>query len=51
MVKVWNFKGETEGTIVTAQAFSTNYFKNKILKEQVDSIASYVNHMKKLLTT
>jgi hypothetical protein len=31
--------GETESTIVTAQgqAISTNYFKNKILKEEVDS--------------
>jgi hypothetical protein len=30
-----NIKGETESTIVAAQdqAISTNYFKNKILKE------------------
>jgi hypothetical protein len=34
-----NIKGETESTIVAAQdqAFSTNYFKNKILKQEVES--------------
>jgi hypothetical protein len=34
-----NIKGETESRIVAAQgqAISTNYFKNKILKEEVDS--------------
>ena len=33
------FKGETESTIVTAhnQATSTNYFKNKILKEETEN--------------
>jgi len=33
-LKSGNIKGETESTIVAAQdqAFSTNYFKNKILK-------------------
>jgi hypothetical protein len=37
-LKFGNIKGETESTIVAAQdqAVSTNYFKNKILKE-VDS--------------
>ena len=32
-------KGETEGTIVVAQdqEISTNNFKNKILKEEIDS--------------
>jgi hypothetical protein len=32
-------KGETESTIVVAedQVISTNYFKNKILKEEIDS--------------
>ena len=32
-------KGETESTIVEAQdqALSTNYFKNKILKEEIES--------------
>jgi hypothetical protein len=38
-LKFGNIKGETEGTIVAAQdpAISTNCFKNKILKEEVDS--------------
>jgi len=37
--KFGDIKGETESTIVVAQdqAFSTNYFKNKILKEEIDS--------------
>jgi len=32
-------KGETESTVVAAQdqAISTNYFKNKILKEEIES--------------
>jgi hypothetical protein len=39
MVKFGNIKGETESTIVAAQnqAISANYFKTKILKEEVDS--------------
>jgi hypothetical protein len=39
-LQFWNIKGETESTIVAGQdqAISTNYFKNKILKEEVDSI-------------
>jgi hypothetical protein len=38
-LKFGNTKGETESTIVAAQdqAVSTNYFKNKILKEEVYS--------------
>ena len=46
-----DIKGETESTIFAAQdqAISTNYFKNKILKQEID--AGYVSNMKKLLTT
>jgi hypothetical protein len=38
-LKFGNIKGETESTIVAVQdqAISTNYFKNNILKEDVDS--------------
>jgi hypothetical protein len=38
-LKFENIKGETESTIVASQdqTISTNYFKNKILKEEVDS--------------
>ena len=38
-LKTSNIKGETESTIVAAQdqAISTNYFKNKILKEETES--------------
>jgi hypothetical protein len=38
-LKFGNLKGETESTIVAAQdqEISTNCFKNKILKEEVDS--------------
>ena len=34
-----DIKGEIESTVVAAQdqAISTNYFKNKILKEEIDS--------------
>ena len=48
-LKTGNIKGEMESTIVAAQdqAISTNYFKNKILKEE---IAGYVNNTKKPLT-
>jgi hypothetical protein len=37
--KFGDIKGETESTIVAAQdqAISTNYFKNKILKEEIES--------------
>ena len=36
-LKSGDIKGETEGTIVAAQdqSISTNYFKNKILKEEI----------------
>ena len=39
-LKAGDIKGETESTIVAAQdqAISTNYFKNKILKEEIESI-------------
>jgi len=38
-LKYGDMKGETESTIVAAQdqAISTNYFKNKILKEDIES--------------
>jgi len=38
-LKSGDMKGETESKIVTAQdqAISTNYFKNKILKEEIES--------------
>jgi len=38
-LKSGDIKGETESTTVAAkdQAFSTNYFKNKILKEEIES--------------
>jgi hypothetical protein len=38
-LKFGNIKGETESTVVAAQdqALSANYFKNKILKDEVDS--------------
>jgi hypothetical protein len=38
-IKYGDIKGETESTIVAAedQSISTNYFKNKILKEEIES--------------
>ena len=38
-IKSGDIKGETESTIVAAQdqAISTNYFKNKILKQEIES--------------
>jgi len=38
-LKSGDIKGETESTIVAAQdqAISTNHFKNKILKEEIES--------------
>ena len=38
-LKSGDIKGETESTIVAAQdqAISTNYFKNNILKEEIES--------------
>ena len=52
-LKFGDIKGETERTIVAAQdqAISSNYFKNKILKEEIDSKWWLCNNMKKLLTT
>ena len=49
-------KGETESTVMTAQdqAISTNCFRNKIMKEEIESKcrnASSVSNTKKLLTT
>ena len=38
-LKSGDIKGEAESTIVAAQhqAISTNYFKNKILKQEIES--------------
>ena len=38
-LKYGDIKGETESTIVAAQdqGISTNYFKNKILKKEIES--------------
>ena len=38
-LKYGDIKGETESTMVAAQdqTISTNYFKNKILKEEIES--------------
>ena len=38
-LKSGDIKGETESTVVAAQdlEISTNYFKNKILKEEIES--------------
>jgi hypothetical protein len=38
-LKFGDIKGETDSTIVAAQeqAISTNYFKRKILKEEIES--------------
>ena len=39
-LKSGDIKGETESTLVAAQAqaISTNYFKDKIFQEEIDSI-------------
>ena len=39
IIIIWRHKGETESTIVAAQdqVISTNYFKNRILKEETES--------------
>ena len=49
-LKFGDIKGETESTIVAAQdqAISTNYSKNKIFKEEIDSKCQLC---KKLLNT
>ena len=51
-LKSGDINGETESIIVAAQdqAISTNYFKNRILKEEIDSKCRLCNIMKKLLT-
>jgi len=51
-LKSGDIKGETGSTIVAAQdqAMSTNYFKNKILKEEIEN-NGYINNMKILLST
>jgi len=48
-----NIKGETESTIVEAQdqAISKNYFKNNILKEEIESKCRLCMQHEKLLTT
>jgi hypothetical protein len=45
-LKFGNIKGETEGTPVAGQdqALSTNYFKNRILKEEDDSKCRLCKH-------
>jgi hypothetical protein len=52
-LKFGDIKGETESTSVAAQdqAVSTDYFKRKILKEDIESRCRYVKNTKKLLTT
>jgi len=52
-LKSGDFKGETESTIVASQdqTISTNYFKKKILKEEIDTKCRYESNMKKLLIT
>jgi len=53
-LKSGDIKGETESTIVAAQdrAISTNYFKNNILKQEIESKCRLCKqHEKKLLTT
>jgi hypothetical protein len=44
---------EKQSTIVAAQdkAISTNYFKNEVLKEEIENKCGYVNNMKKLWNT
>jgi hypothetical protein len=42
-LKFGDIKGETESTIVAAQAISTNYFKRKILKEEIESMCQICN--------
>ena len=43
-LKSGDIKGETESTIMAAQdqAISTNYLKNKILKEEIESKCRFV---------
>ena len=48
-----DIKGETESTIVADQdqAISTNYFKNKVLKEEIKSKCRLCKQHEELLTT
>ena len=48
-----DIKGETESTIVAAQdqAISTNYFNNKILKEEIESKCWLCKQHEELLTS
>jgi hypothetical protein len=52
-LKFGDFKGDAESTIVAAQirAISANYFKRKILKEEIESRCRLCKNTKKLLTT
>jgi predicted restriction endonuclease len=53
-LKFGDIKGETESITVAAQdqAISTNYFKRKILKEEIESRCRLCKkNTKKLLTT
>ena len=52
-LKSGDIKGETESTIMADrnQTISTNYFKNKIIKEEIESKCRLCSNMKKLLTT
>ena len=50
-LKSGDIKGETEGTIVAAQdqAVSTNYFKNKILKEETENKCRLCKHLEETI--
>ena len=52
-LKSGDIKGETESTIVSAQekAISTNYFKNKILKQEIESKCRLCKQHEEILTT
>ena len=52
-LKSGDIKGETESKIVAAQdqTIRTNYFKNNILKEEIESKCRLCKQHKKLLTT
>jgi hypothetical protein len=52
-MKFGDIKGGTESTVVAAQdqAISTNYFKRKILKEEIESKYRLCKNTKKLLIT
>ena len=52
-LKSGDIKAETESTIVAAQdqAISTNYFKNKILKQEIESKCRLCKQHEELLTT